>query len=99
MAKSLFRLAPDEARREGAKQINHSGEFKNKVAELYKTVDMLLQTGYTSPAARDLHAKIYAKRTFLDGVTKTLYNYGSYLITSGNETVAADESVADGSKI
>ena len=99
MANSLFRMAPDEAMREGAKQINHSGEFKNKTAELFRTIDALLQTGYTSPAAREIHAKIHSKRRILDGITKTLYNYGTYLVKSGKETINTDDSIADGSSI
>ena len=95
----VFKLAPTDAIREGEKQIRCAGDFNHLVTELYSLLDELLKTGYTSPAARDIHSKIQAKRPILNSVVKTLNNYGTFLINSAKATVRTDDSIADGSKI
>lgn len=99
MANGLFRLSPSEAIAEGVKQISYAGEFNRLKTDLFKTVDELLATGYTSPAARFIHSKIRGKEHVIDGVVKTLNNYGTYLTKSGKDTADTDDSVAAGVKI
>jgi hypothetical protein len=99
MGNDMFRLSPSDSIREGQKQIAQAGDFIHQTNDLYNTVDSLLETGYTSPAAREIYAKIQLKRPVLDGVAKTLNNYGNYMINSGATTIRTDESIADGVKI
>lgn len=99
MTNGIFKMSPTDAMREGGRQINQANDFNHQTEELYNTVDALLETGYTSPAARELYAKIQSKRPILNGVIKTLNNYGTYMVNSGKETIRTDESIADGVKI
>lgn len=93
-----FRLSPEDSIREGRTQIAHAGEMKHLTTELFNQIDELLKTGYTSPGARAIYAKIVAKKPILDGVAKTFSNYGSYMVNSGGKTIQTDESIADGVK-
>ena len=99
MANSLFRLSPTDSMREGNKQVSQAGELNSVVTELFSTIDSLLETGYTSPGAREMYAKIQSKRPILNGAVKTVNNSGLYLLNSGKETINTDDSIADGVKI
>ena len=94
-----FRLSPEDSIREGKNQISNAGTFKHLTTELFNQIDALLETGYTSPGARAVYAKIVAKKPILDGVAKTFSNYGSYMVNSGGKTIQTDEDVADGVKV
>ena len=95
---NTFRLSPEEMVREGKNQLAHAGEMRHLTTELFTQIDELLKTGYTSPGARAMYAKIVAKKPLLDGIAKTFSNYGSYMISAGGKTVQTDESIADGVK-
>jgi len=93
-----FRLSPEQTLREGKTQVAHAGEMRHLTTELYKQVDELLKTGYTSPGAREIYTKIVAKKVLLDGMAKTFNNYGNYMINSTGQTVNVDEDIANNVK-
>ena len=95
---NTFRLSPEDSVREGKKQIAQAGQMRHLTTELFTQIDELLKTGYTSPGARAMYAKIVAKKPVLDGLAKTYANYGSYMVSSGGRTIQTDESIADGVK-
>ena len=99
MSNDMFRMSPSDSMREGGKQISQAGEFNHEVTELFSTIDSLLETGYTSPGAREIYAKMQEKRPILNGIVKTLNNYGLYMVGSGKETINTDEAIADSTKI
>ncbi len=96
---NVFKQSPEESIREGKTQISHAGEMKHITSEIYKEVEELLRTGYTSPAARELYTQIQSNKMMLDGVTKTFANYGSYLVEAGGQTINVDEEIAKGIKV
>lgn len=93
-----FRLDPAIALKEGKEQVSHAGETAHLTTEVFDLLEKMVQTGYTSPGAREIYAKLLAKKPILDSVAKTFGNYGTYLINTGSKTANVDQDIADGVK-
>ena len=89
-----FLADPITLRQEGNKEISQSHLFANEVGTIYRIIDEL-PSSYVSPAAKVIESKIRMKKNELDLMTKTINEYGEFLILSANTVDKNEQNIID----
>lgn len=92
---NLFLANPDVLKAEGDAVTNQGEQFDQKVKTIYSTLDEMLSSNYLSPAAREIGARIRAKKEDLDAMTEIIKQYGSYCSNAGNTVIRNEQNIMD----
>ena len=91
-----FAASPEILRSEGQKLINLSNSFSSNTTAIYNSVNKMVTTDYLSPEAKVIAAKINTYKEDLNLMIKTINEYGTLCLRTGNKVDENQENLTSG---
>lgn len=79
-----FFADPTALEQNGNKILENGSAFKESIQTIYNTVDDMVANDYVSIEAKEIAKKIESYRADMDILTKTISDYGTFLLKAAN---------------
>ena len=91
-----FVVSPDVLRSKGMEFLQHAENFDMKVAEVYQSVNQMVNSSYVSPEAAAIGRQIESYRDDLMQMTRMLSSYGNYCLNASKKVITNQENIISG---
>jgi len=93
---SRFVANPEQLTAQGNRIVDLAGQFNKNIDEIYKIVDEMVQSNYSSAEAREIANKIGQYKEILLNMRNRIENYGNYLRGASNAIITNQEEIIAG---